>query len=304
MFDMVIIGAGPAGLTACLYALRSRLDVLMVDKMQIGGGLGYIQNLENYPGFPDGISGLKLADDILAQLRSYEFKFLPINVSQISGADKSWQLEASGEKIITKSTIVAIGAEPKKLGVPGEETFIGKGVSYCAVCDALFFREKNVVVVGGGNAALEEAMYLTKFASSVTIVHRRDKFRADEVLQERVRDNSKIKFEMNAVCEEVVGAQTVNAVNIKYKDGTQKQIVCDGVFIFIGTSPKTGFLPDVVKKDPDGYILTDENMKTSAEGIYACGDCRVTSLRQVVTACGEGAVAAYSAQKYLDGSNL
>ncbi|MFH2137229.1 MAG: thioredoxin-disulfide reductase [Candidatus Omnitrophota bacterium] len=301
MYDVVIIGAGPAGLTACLYALRSRLNVLLVEKMQVGGGLGYIEKLENYPGFPEGINGLEFAGAIQNQLKKYDFKFTQKEIKSIKqDSDLLFNLDAEGENIITKAVIIATGATPKKLGIPGEERFAGKGVSYCAVCDAPFFKDKEIVVIGGGNTALEESLYLTKFASRVTIVHRRNAFRADKIVQERVHKNEKIELVLDAVCDEIQGETFVAGTKLKFKDGREKLIPCSGVFIFAGMKPETGFLEGLLEVDESGQIITDEKMQSSVKGVFVCGDCRRVPLRQVITACGEGAIAAYSAGKYIE----
>jgi len=201
MYDLVIVGAGPAGLTAALYALRSRLNVLLTDKMPPGGYLGFIDNLENYPGFAEGISGTDLTQRIMQQLQKYGLKFQQAEVTNVIAIeDSNWKLQTRNDSVSAKAVIIATGSSPKCLGVVGERQYLGKGVSYCAVCDAPFFRDKDVVVVGGGNTALEEALYLTRFAKTVTVVHRRDALRADAVLQEKARNNGKIRFVLNSVC--------------------------------------------------------------------------------------------------------
>ncbi len=301
MFDVIIIGAGPAGLTACLYALRFRFKVLLVDKMQIGGYLNYIDILENYPGFADGISGVKLTEQITEQLKHYDFRFMQAQVESIIENSKGqWELKTAKETLISKTVIVCAGTVPRKLGIPGEDKFLGKGVSYCAMCDALFFRDKEIVVIGGGNTALEEALYLSKFASKVTIVHRRMRFRGDAIFVEKAKQNKKIDFFMESVCTQIYGSATVEGVEIKDSSGNIKQISTNGVFLFVGMLPQTEFLKNLVDLDQQGYIITDENLAASAKGIFVAGDCRRNSLRQVITACGEGARAAYSVHKLLE----
>lgn len=300
MYDVIIIGAGPAGLAACLYALRFRLKVLIVDKMQIGGYLNYIDILENYPGFPEGISGLKLTEQITEQLKQYDFQFMQSAVESISKNNEGlWEIKGAKEKLLSKTVIISVGTIPKKLGIPGEEEFLGKGVSYCAMCDAPFFRNKEIVVIGGGNTALEEALYLSKFASKVTIVHRRKTFRGDAIFVEKAKANVKIDLVMGAVCTKIYGTGTVQGVNIKDLTGNIKQLSANGVFLFVGMGPQSEFLKGLVNMDNSGYILSDENLTATAEGIFVAGDCRKNSLRQVISACGEGAKAAYSAHKLL-----
>jgi len=301
IYDVIIIGAGPAGLTACLYALRSRQKVLLIDKMQLGGYLVSIDRLENYPGFPEGIAGIELVKKIEEQLKQYDFNFKLKQVEKVSFSPESlWQLDCDREKFMARTVIIATGSRHKLLQVKGEKEFTGKGVSYCALCDAPFFKGKDVVVIGGGNTALEEALYLTGFANTVTIMHRRDNFRADKVLQERVKGNDKIKFIMNRVCVEITGQQYVQAVKVKDAQGQVTEISCAGVFIYIGMKPETDFLHGLLDTDEAGYIITDEKLQSSAKGIFACGDCRNSLLRQVITACGDGALAVYSARMFLD----
>lgn len=302
-YDLVIIGAGPAGLVACLYALRFGLKVLLIEKMQLGGNLSYIEKLDNFPGFASGISGIKLAQNLKKQIDNFKFNFLTEEIKAIQPEDRSfWKAFSENNEFITKTLIVATGSSPKPLGIKGEEAFKGKGVSYCAVCDAPFFKNQDVIVVGGGNSALEEAIYLAKFAKTVTLIHRRDAFRADKVLQEKAKHNNKINFLMNTQCQEIIGKEVVTAIKIKNAQDEIEELACAGIFIFAGTSPNTQFLKTLPNKDDSGYIITNENLQTSAAGIFACGDCRKRPLPQVVTACAEGAIAAYSAFKYLETS--
>ncbi len=301
MYDLIIIGAGPAGLTACLYALRLGLNVLLIDKMQPGGALYNIERLENYPGFADGISGALLAERITEQLKQYNFNFKQGEIISITQApEQRWKLNSESKEFTAKAVIVATGTSPQPLGIEGEVKFTGKGVSYCALCDGYFFKDKDVVVIGGGNSALEEAVFLSKLAKSVTIIHRREKFRADRILQEKAQTNEKIKFLMSSVCTQITGAQQVRAVQVKDAEGKIAEVACEGIFIFVGVRPQTDFLQNLLKKDEGGYIITEQNLQSSRAGIFACGDSRKTLLRQVITACGEGALAAYAAGKYLE----
>ncbi len=300
-YDLVIIGAGPAGLTACLYALRSRLKTLMLDKMQMGGYLSYIGSLENYPGFPEAISGKELGERIVKQLEKYGREFRLKEVRKIEAVGEQWRVNAEGEEISAKTVIIATGSRPRGLNIPGEKEFLGKGVSTCAICDAPFFRDKEIFVIGGGNTALEESLYLSEFAAKVNIVHRRDELRADRILQERARANQKISFLLSSECVEILGENVVRAVKIRdKKSGQVSEYQCKGVFLFTGMLPQTDFLSPDINRDAVGYIITDVAMMTSAKGIFAAGDCRQGSLRQVVSACGEGAHAAYSVKRYLE----
>ncbi|MBI4845165.1 MAG: thioredoxin-disulfide reductase [Candidatus Omnitrophica bacterium] len=301
MYDCIIIGAGPAGLVACLYALRFKLDVLIIDKMQLGGYLNYIDALENYPGFEEAVKGTVLIEKIEKQLRNYDFNFQSKEVKSVEILNVGiFNVCTFQENFKTRSVIIATGSSPKKLGVPGEEEFLGKGVSYCAVCDAPFFKNKKVVVVGGGNTAVEEAVYLTKFAENVGIIHRRSKLRADALLQERAEKNKKIRFYLDSVCAQINGKRSVETVTIKHNSGKIEDVECSGVFIFAGMDPQTNLVKNILKLDVDGYIITDSALKTSVPGIFACGDCRQVMLRQVITACADGANAANSANKYLE----
>jgi len=300
--DVLIIGAGPAGLTAGLYAARSRMNTVVVDKAGAGGYLNMITHLENYPGFPAGISGPQLAQLMAQQLKNYE---VTVNVEEVTGLSarppQGYAVTlASGVTWQAGAVIIATGSKPRLLSIPGEERLTGRGVSYCAVCDAPFFRGKDIVVVGGGNTALEEALYLADFCRTVTLVHRRDAFRADRILQERVSAHERIHCLMESVCTEIIGLDRVAAVRVQSGRQEPKEFVCQGVFVCIGMDPVTGFLPPELSRDDQGFLRTQENLACSLPGIFACGDCRSVSLRQVITACGEGALAAYQARKTLE----
>ncbi len=303
-YDLVIIGAGPAGLTACLYALRSSLTTLLVDKMQIGGGLAYIEKLENYPGFPSGVSGMELIDKISAQLKNYAFNYSEEEIKTLKADNGLWKIIGLEKEFSSKAVIIASGSIPKEAGVKGEEKFKGKGVSYCAVCDAPLFKEKTVVIIGGGNSALQEAIFVSEFAKNVIIVHRKDIFRADSILQKKAKDNAKIKFMLSSHLEEIIGKDFVEAVSIKNAKGDTEELNCQGVFVFAGVRPNTNFVKGVVKTDEEGYIITDEKLESSARGVFACGDCRKRVLRQVITACAEGAISAYSSRNFVENFGL
>lgn len=300
MYDVIIIGGGPAGLTAGLYASRARLKTLLIDNYGINCQIITTDMIENFPGFPDGVKGTELLMKLKTQAEKFGLKTILAEVTAVSIAQQQIEIKTDGETYTSLSLIAATGSAPKTLNVPGETEFKGRGVSYCATCDAAFFKDKTVISVGGGDTALEEALFLTKFAKKVFVVHRRDKLRATKILQERALSNSKIEFLWNSKILKIEGNKSVESVTIETAPSTQKKINCDGVFIFIGYTPNTSFLKDAVKLDESGCIITDDEMKTGASGIFACGDCRKKLLKQVVTACGDGATAAFSAEKYID----
>ncbi|MDD5120882.1 MAG: thioredoxin-disulfide reductase [Candidatus Omnitrophica bacterium] len=297
--DLIIIGAGPAGLTAALYAGRSRLNTLLIEKMVLGGRILMSETIENYPGFPGGIPTQDLIGRMEAQVKELEVEIINDQVLGIDCIKKTIELSA-GVFRQAESLIVASGACPRKLNIPGEDKFTGRGVSYCATCDGPFFKNKKIAIVGGGNAVAEEAMYLSRFAAEVNIIHRRKDLRASAILQERLQENKKINFILDSIVTEIKGEEKVSAVVIKdVLKGNSCEFNCDGVFIYIGYEPETAFLKGKLQMDDSGFIITDENMLTSSSGIFACGDCRKKGLYQVVNACGDGAVAADSAYKYI-----
>jgi thioredoxin reductase (NADPH) len=298
MHDLIIIGAGPAGLTAALYAGRSRLDTLLIEKMAPGGRILMSETIENYPGFPGGVSTSELMERMVEQTKELSVRIVSDEVLELDCASKT--INCASAKYSAQAIIIASGARPRKLNVPGEEKYTGRGVSYCATCDAPFYKEKNIVIVGGGNAVAEEAMYLSRFAASVNIIHRRQDLRASAILQERLQKNKKIKFILSSIVTQILGTQKVEAVKIKDLVSDKESIFnCDGVFIYVGYEPETIFLKNKLEMDESGFLLTDENMLTCVDGIFACGDCRKKSLYQVINACGDGAVAADSAYKYI-----
>lgn len=326
-WDIIIIGGGPAGLTAGLYAARGGMKTLLLEKITPGGQAATTERIENYPGFPQGIGGLELTERIREQSLRFGLKIKSEEVIEIQnlnqelrGNHESTRMETDrsqmsdvrrgqGFKAIkTKdktykslAVIVASGAEAKKLGVPGEEELRGRGVSYCATCDGPLFRNQDIIVIGGGDRAVEEALFLTKFAKKVILIHRRDRLRATKILEERVLSNPKVEFIWQSVVTRILGDKRVEGVKVKnIKSREEKELKAKGIFILVGIKPETEFLKGVLEMDKDGYIITDENMKTSEEGIYACGDARKKLLRQVVTACGEGALAAFATQQYVE----
>ncbi len=305
LFDVVIIGGGPAGLTAGIYAARADLKTLCIEGGSTASQISVTDLVENYPGI-EAIGGFELADRMRSQAGHFGVQFASGDVVTIEkariGDIDGWHVKTTGDGFTALAVINATGANWRKLGVTGEEAFIGKGVSFCATCDGPFYRDREVVVVGGGDTAVQEALYLTRFAKKVTIVHRRDRLRAAGILRDQAITNEKIRFAWNAVVSEILGDQSVKGVRLKnVRDpGDVREIPADGIFIFIGLVPNTKFLEGVVDLDPQGYVMADSEMRTSAKGIFACGDCIRKLLRQVVTACGDGATAAVAAQHYVE----
>ncbi len=303
VWDVVIVGAGPAGLAAGIYAGRSRLSALILEQMMPGGQLLITEQIENYPGFEEGITGFELSE----KFRKHAEKFGVVFESGqfITGVTTDGDIfvlkSESGGEVRAKTVIWAAGSIPRKLNVPGEAEFIGRGVSYCAVCDGAFFKDRTVAVVGGGDSALEEALYLTKFASKVYLIHRRSSFRAVKLIQERVFSNEKIEPVMNRTVEAINGTQFVESVTLRNTvTGEKEELSVDGVFIFIGNEPNSAPVVHLVDTTEQGFIITDEEMKTKTPGLFAAGDVRHKPLKQVVTAAADGAVAAMSATKYLE----
>lgn len=302
MEDLVIIGGGPAGLTAGLYAARAKLKTLLLERFAPGGQILTTDWVENYPGFPEGISGYDLVDKMKGQaerfgliIRSQEVQSL-----ELKGAKKT-VITDSGT-IETRAVIIACGAAPQKLGIEGEGQLTGKGVSYCATCDGPFFRDQPVAVIGGGDTAVEEALYLTRFASRVFIIHRRDRLRAIQLIQERARNEAKIEIIWDTVALKISGDTAVKSLELKnVKTGLIRTLPVEGVFVFIGYIPNSGLVKDTLSLDDWGFIKTDNDMSTDIPGVFAAGDVRSKALRQVATAVGEGATAAYMAERYIEG---
>jgi len=304
VYDMVIIGGGPAGLTAGLYAARGRVNVLLIESYVVMGQATMTEVIENYPGI-EKVTGFDLISGFKKQAENFGLVCRMGTVKGISrreeGGTPIWQVEDENGTIETLSVIVASGASPQKLGIRGEEEYSSKGVSYCATCDGAFFRDKDIVVVGGGDTAVEEALYLTRFGKKVTLVHRRDRLRAARILQERALASEKMEFVWNSVVEEIAGGDKVEKVMIRnLKTNERSDIPCEGVFVFVGWKPNTNFLKDTVELDEKGRVVVNGKMNTSQEGIFAGGDCCGKVLHQIITACGDGATAAYSAQQYVD----
>lgn len=300
MYDTIIIGAGPAGMTAALYAARSNLKVALLERGIPGGQMNNTADIENYPGYAN-ISGPELAEKMFEPLENLGVEHLFGLVEKIEDRGDFKEIITEDEHFEAKTVIVASGANHRHLGVPGEEDYNSRGVSYCAVCDGAFFRDEDLLVVGGGDSAVEEAIFLTRFAKSVTIVHRRDELRAQKVLQDRAFANEKIRFVWDSVVESIHGDERkVTGVTFKnVKTGETSQAEFGGIFIYVGLDPVSEFAADLGITDEAGWILTDHQMKTSVAGIYAVGDVRLKDLRQITTAVGDGAIASQEAYKYL-----
>jgi len=301
-YDLVIIGGGPAGLTAGLYAARAGIKAVLVEKVTTGGQILLTDCIENYPGFPEGLSGFDLIGRMTSQVKKFNLKIEKGNVVSLGLSETLKKIQLEDKTITTRSIIIATGASPKKLGVPGEDIFFGKGISVCATCDAPFYKDKIVIAVGGGDTAVQESLYLTKFVKKVYLVHRRNQLRATKILQERAFSNNKIEFVWDSVVTSINGGLTnvdnITIENVKTKDSTN--MVVDGCFIWVGINPNINFLTNGLKLDEHGFIITNTAMETSVPGVFAAGDVRNTIVRQVATAVGDAATATVSAERYLE----
>lgn len=301
--DLIVLGGGPAGLTAAIYAARARIPLLLVEKGLTGGQMAATEYVDNYPGFPEPVLGFDLAQKMEAQARKFGAEIVYSEINKIEQSDAGFKLvPESGDPLEARAVVLATGASPVKLGIPGELELAGKGVSYCAVCDGPFFSGFEVAVVGGGDSAVEEAIYLTRFATKVHLIHRRDELRAVKEIQERAFNEPKIEFHWSYAPTEITGDREVQNVKIKStKDGSEKSLPVGGIFFYVGLYPNSSAFNNLVEADKKGFIVTDEKMATTRKGIWAAGDVRVKSLRQISTAIGDGAIAAHSAQQYLEG---
>lgn len=301
IYDVAIVGGGPAGLSAGLYASRAKMSAVIIEKGKWGGQTATTEELENYPGSMEHPTGPKVTERMKAQAEEFGTECLK---DEVIGFDFSGDIKVvklSKGEIKAKTVIYATGAQPMLLGAPGEVELRGKGVSYCATCDGDFFTELEIVAIGGGDAAVEESIYLTKFADKVTIIHRRDEFRAAKSIVEKAMQNNKINVIWNTVVEEIYGDGIVEGIKLKnIVTGEQTDFKTDGVFVFVGTKPITEVIKGHLELDAKGYIIADEEMRTSVDGVFAAGDVRVKSLRQVITACADGAIAAVNAEKYIE----
>ena len=303
-YDVIIIGGGPAGLTAGLYTSRAKLDTLLIEKEMIGGQVANIDQIENYPGFPDGIGGFDLGQAMQQQAEKYGTIILGAQATGIELKESNRKVVKTTEGDYEARTVILAGStRRRKLGVPGEEEYIGRGVSFCATCDAPLFRDVPVAIAGGGNVAITEALHLVKFASKVTVIHRRDQLRATAILQERAFAEPKIEFMWDTIIEKIEGGDFVKRLKLKQaKTGKESNLEVAGLFVTIGFEPDTAFLKGMVTLDPNGHVPTNTEMETNVPGIFAAGDIRSKFARQVITAAGDGATAAISAERFLEQS--
>ncbi|WHY71496.1 thioredoxin-disulfide reductase [Fictibacillus enclensis] len=301
IYDVLIIGAGPAGMTAAVYTSRANLSTLMLERGIPGGQMANTEDVENYPGF-ETILGPELSNKMFEHAKKFGAEYAYGDVKEIINGEEYKTVVTGSKQFKTRSIIIGTGAEYKKLGVPGEKEFGGRGVSYCAVCDGAFFKNRELVVVGGGDSAVEEGVYLTRFATKVTIVHRRDKLRAQQILQQRAFDNDKVDFLWNHTVKEIHGEN--NKVNkltlVSTETGEEREFSADGVFIYVGMLPLNGAFLNLGITNEAGYVETNDLMETRVPGIFAAGDIREKTLRQIVTATGDGSIAAQSAQHYVE----
>ncbi|WNC14396.1 thioredoxin-disulfide reductase [Brevibacillus brevis] len=303
IYDVIIAGAGPAGMTAAVYTSRANMSTLMLERGIPGGQMANTEEIENYPGFTS-ILGPDLSTKMFEHAQQFGAEYAYGEIKEVRDEAPYKRVITSDKEYLAKSVIIATGAEHRLLGVPGEKELSGRGVSYCAVCDGAFFRNKELVVVGGGDSAVEEAVFLTRFASKVTIIHRRDQFRAQKILQKRAFENEKIEVIWDTAVKEIRGEGKVQSVLLENnKTGEQREFATDGVFIYVGMDPLTESVRSLGITNDAGYVLTDEKMYTKVKGVFAAGDVREKMLRQVVTATGDGSIAAQSAQHYVEELN-
>ncbi len=305
-YDVIIIGGGPAGLTSAIYAARENLNTLLLEKISCGGLPATTDIIENYPGFPEGIKGMELINKFKEQAKRFGVDITEYReVKQVSPEGNNILVETSGNIYQTHAVIVGSGSIPKKLNIPGEKEFMGKGVSYCAICDGPLFKDMDIAVIGCGNSGLQEGEFLLKHVKSITFIEYLPYMTGARILQEKLLDNKKAEFLLNHALTAINGRDFVESVTVRdRKSGEEKQIAVSGVFIYAGFLPNTGFLESNVKLDDAGYIITDEDMKTSVPGIFSAGDVRSKNIRQIDTACADGTIAAISARNYLNELNL
>ncbi len=303
IFDAVVIGGGPAGMTAALYLLRAGVKVALCEKLSPGGQVLMTEVIDNYPGHPKGIKGYELADLFAAHLDNYQPERFNDEVREITpGPDGEYELLVGAERIKAKAVVICTGARYRRLGIPGEEKFLGKGVSFCALCDGNFFRDQTVAVIGGGNSALEESLYLARLVKKIYLIHRRDEFRGCKCYLDKCLINPKIQPVLSTVVNEIQGG-TAGVTGLLLKDlktGETRELPVDGVFVFVGFEPVGDFFPEGLERDKAGFVMTDGEMKTNLPGIFAAGDIRSKACRQVITAAGDGATAATAAYAYLE----
>ncbi len=301
MEDLIIIGAAPAGLTAGLYAARARIKTVLLEKLMPGGQLMTTDLVENYPGFPEGVSGFELVDRMKRQVEKFDLEVRSEEVKKLELSGDRKVVVTDKETLEAKAVILACGATPRKLDIEGESLLTGKGVSYCATCDGPFYRDLEVAVIGGGDTAVEEALFLTRFAAKVYLIHRRDELRATKLLQERAFAADKLMFMWDSIPEKITGTTEVEGVMLKnLKTGKSSLLPVNGVFVFIGYDANNELIKDQLELDEYGFVITGNDMETSVSGVFAAGDIRSKMLRQVVTAVGDGATAAFAAEKYIE----
>jgi thioredoxin reductase (NADPH) len=299
--DVVIIGSGPAGLTAAVYAARANLRPIVIEGVGAGGQLMLTTDVENFPGFPDGILGPELMLKFREQAQRFGTEFLTADVDRVDFSSRPFGIWVGGTELRARSVIISTGASARMLGLPAEERLLGHGVSTCATCDGFFFRQKPLAIVGGGDSAIEEALFLTKFATSVTVIHRRDELRASKIMQDRAFANDKIEFRWNSVVDDVVGDAKVEALELRDTvTGETSTLAVDGLFVAIGHDPNTALFTGQLAMDENGYLVTDaDSTRTSVEGVFAAGDVQDHVFRQAITAAGSGCMAAIEAERWL-----
>ena len=304
IYDVAIIGAGPAGMTAAVYASRANLSTIMIERGVPGGQIANTEAVENYPGY-EHILGPDLSNKMFAHAKKFGSEYAYGDIKEIIDEGNLKVIKTSNKEIKAKAVIIATGAQYKKLGVPGESELVGRGISYCAVCDGAFFKEREIVVIGGGDSAVEEGVFLTRYANKVTIIHRRDKLRAQKILQDRALANEKVDFIWNHTLKEIheENGKVSSITLVNTVDGTERELKADGIFVYIGMVPLTKPFTNLGITNEHGYIVTNEKMETSIPGIFAAGDVREKTLRQIVTATGDGSIAAQSAQHYIEELN-
>src|SRR3989339_2127297 len=301
IYDIIIIGGGPAGLTAGIYTTRALMKTLLLEKIAPGGLVVTTEKVENYPGFAEGVNGYELMDQMIKQADKFGLNTVSEEVIKVRKEADGFHIETTSQEYQSLSIVISSGTIYRKLGVDKEHLFTGRGISFCATCDAPLFKGKKVAVVGGGDAAIEEALFLTKFVNKIYLVHRRDKLRASAILQERIKQHPKVEFIWNSKIAGVYGENKIEKVIIKnVVDNSERELGIDGIFVFIGFDPNTSFLKGFVDLDKEGYVITNSSMKTSCDGVFAAGDVRSDTLRQIITACGDGARAAISAQHFVE----
>lgn len=299
VYDMIIVGAGPSGYSAALYASRAGLDTLIIEKMAPGGQMGLTGDIDNYPGFSDGIDGFTLGLEMQKGAERFGAETVFATVEDLRLSDKIKTVTADGEKYLTKTVVISTGAYARKLGVEGEDILTGRGVHYCAHCDGRFYKDKTVVVVGGGNSAAEDALYLSRLAKKVYLVHRRDSLRASQIYKKAINEAENVELVWNSTVEKLIYDKRLLGVTVMTGSGSI-DIEADGLFVSIGRTPETELVKDKLQLDESGYIVADETTKTNIPGVFAAGDVRTKTLRQVVTAAADGAVAVHFAEEYLN----